>query len=90
MSFLLPLILLITFLQKFFNSLLLLSVLFIKNLIMKGSVPLGVLVGLIFSPLTLTSSNSALNCVFLGYSNMHKGFKCLDVAGGRVNVTPPS
>lgn len=26
-------------------------------------------------------------CVFLGYSNMHKGFKCLDVATGRVYIS---
>jgi hypothetical protein len=25
--------------------------------------------------------------VFLGYSNLHKGFKCLDVAGGRVYIS---
>jgi histone deacetylase 1/2 len=26
-------------------------------------------------------------CVFLGYSHMHKGFKCLDVASGRVYIS---
>jgi hypothetical protein len=26
-------------------------------------------------------------CVFLGYSNLHKGFKCLDVAAGRVYIS---
>jgi hypothetical protein len=26
-------------------------------------------------------------CVFLGYSNIHKGFKCLDVATGRVYIS---
>jgi hypothetical protein len=26
-------------------------------------------------------------CVFLGYSNLHKGFKCLDVAEGRVYIS---
>jgi hypothetical protein len=26
-------------------------------------------------------------CVFLGYSNLHKEFKCLDVAGGRVYIS---
>lgn len=26
-------------------------------------------------------------CVFLGYSNMHKGFKCLDLAEGRVCIS---
>jgi hypothetical protein len=26
-------------------------------------------------------------CVFLGYSHMHKGFKCLDVAAGRVYIS---
>jgi hypothetical protein len=25
--------------------------------------------------------------VFLGYNNLHKGFKCLDVAGGRVYIS---
>jgi hypothetical protein len=25
-------------------------------------------------------------CVFLGYSNLHKGYKCLDVASGRVYI----
>jgi hypothetical protein len=26
-------------------------------------------------------------CVFYGYSNMHKGFKCLDVATGQINIS---
>jgi hypothetical protein len=26
-------------------------------------------------------------CVFLGYINMHKGFKCIDVAGGRAYIS---
>jgi hypothetical protein len=26
-------------------------------------------------------------CVFLGYSNLHKGFKCLDIAAGRVYIS---
>jgi hypothetical protein len=26
-------------------------------------------------------------CVFLGYNNLHKGFKCLDVAAGRVYIS---
>jgi hypothetical protein len=26
-------------------------------------------------------------CVFLGYSNLHKGFKCLDVAEGRIYIS---
>jgi histone deacetylase 1/2 len=26
-------------------------------------------------------------CVFLGYSNMHKGFKCLEISSGRVYVS---
>jgi hypothetical protein len=26
-------------------------------------------------------------CIFLGYSNLHKGFKCLDVAEGRVYIS---
>jgi hypothetical protein len=26
-------------------------------------------------------------CVFLGYCNMHKGFKCLDVVEGRVYIS---
>lgn len=26
-------------------------------------------------------------CVFLGYSNLHKGFKCLDVSSGRVYIS---
>ena len=26
-------------------------------------------------------------CVFLGYNNLHKGFKCLDVAVGRVYIS---
>jgi histone deacetylase 1/2 len=26
-------------------------------------------------------------CVFLGYSHMHKGFKCLDVSSGRVYIS---
>jgi histone deacetylase 1/2 len=26
------------------------------------------------------------HCVFLGYSNLHKGFKCLDIASGRVYI----
>jgi hypothetical protein len=27
------------------------------------------------------------HCVFLGYSNMHKGFKCLDISKGHVYVS---
>ena len=26
-------------------------------------------------------------CVFLGYSNLHKGFKCLDVSSGRIYIS---
>jgi histone deacetylase 1/2 len=26
-------------------------------------------------------------CVFLGYSNMHKGYKCLDVSTGRIYIS---
>lgn len=26
-------------------------------------------------------------CVFLGYSNLHKGYKCLDIASGRVYIS---
>jgi histone deacetylase 1/2 len=26
-------------------------------------------------------------CVFLGYSNMHKGFKCLDISTGRIYIS---
>jgi hypothetical protein len=26
-------------------------------------------------------------CVFLGYSNMHKGFKCLDISKGHVYIS---
>jgi hypothetical protein len=26
-------------------------------------------------------------CVFLGYSNLHKGFKCLDVSKGRIYIS---
>jgi hypothetical protein len=26
-------------------------------------------------------------CVFLGYNNMHKGFKCLDVSKGRIYIS---
>jgi hypothetical protein len=26
-------------------------------------------------------------CVFLGYNNMHKGFKCLDLAKGRIYIS---
>jgi hypothetical protein len=26
-------------------------------------------------------------CVFLGYSNMHKGFKCLDISSGRIYIS---
>jgi hypothetical protein len=29
----------------------------------------------------------SLRCVFLGYSNMHKGFKCLDPATGRIYIS---
>jgi histone deacetylase 1/2 len=27
-------------------------------------------------------------CAFLGYSNMHKGYKCLDISSGRVYISP--
>jgi hypothetical protein len=26
-------------------------------------------------------------CVFVGYSNLHKGYKCLDVANGRIYIS---
>jgi hypothetical protein len=26
-------------------------------------------------------------CVFLGYSNLHKGFKCLDISSGRIYIS---
>lgn len=26
-------------------------------------------------------------CAFLGYSNMHKGFKCLDISTGRIYIS---
>ena len=26
-------------------------------------------------------------CVFVGYSNLHKGFKCLDVSSGRIYIS---
>jgi hypothetical protein len=28
-----------------------------------------------------------IHCIFLGYNNMHKGFKCLDVATGRIYIS---
>jgi hypothetical protein len=28
-----------------------------------------------------------MRCVFLGYSNMHKGFKCLDISLGRIYIS---
>jgi hypothetical protein len=37
----------------------------------------------IFHKLQLRSTH----CVFLGYSNMHKGFKCLDVTTGRIYIS---
>jgi hypothetical protein len=29
----------------------------------------------------------SIRCVFLGYSNMHKGFKCLDISTGRLYIS---
>ena len=29
----------------------------------------------------------SIRCVFLGYSNMHKGFKCLDISKGRIYIS---
>jgi hypothetical protein len=29
----------------------------------------------------------SIKCVFLGYSNMHKGFKCLDVSKGHIYIS---
>jgi hypothetical protein len=26
-------------------------------------------------------------CVFLGYSDMHKGFKCLEISSGRIHIS---
>jgi hypothetical protein len=48
---------------------------------------LGVLVSLICAPTTLTNSSFAPFTVFLGYSNMHKGFKCLDISTGRIYIS---
>jgi hypothetical protein len=28
----------------------------------------------------------SLRCAFLGYNNLHKGYKCLDIATGRVYI----
>jgi hypothetical protein len=59
-----------------------------KNLTIVACVVLDVHVGPISSHLTLTNSNSGPNNVFfLGYSNMHKGFKCLNDAAGRVYIS---
>jgi hypothetical protein len=32
-------------------------------------------------------SFSSKRCAFLGYSNMHKGFKCPDIATGRIHIS---
>jgi hypothetical protein len=29
----------------------------------------------------------SLHCAFLGYSNLHKGYKCLDISTGRVYIS---
>jgi hypothetical protein len=58
-----------------------------KNLTIVACILLDVHAGPIFDHLTLTNSNSGPNNVFLGCSSMHKGFKCLDVAAGRVYIS---
>jgi hypothetical protein len=55
---------------------------------MSACAPLDALVGLTFDPSTHTNYNSAPNSVFfLGYNNLHKGFKYLDVVEGRVYIS---
>jgi hypothetical protein len=36
---------------------------------------------------THTLQLRSTRCVFLGYSNVHKGFKCLDIYSGRVYIS---
>lgn len=38
-------------------------------------------------PYTIKLSFRSIRCVFLGYSSMHKGFKCLDPSTGRVYIS---
>jgi hypothetical protein len=48
---------------------------------------LAVLVGQIFDPTTNENLLFALHGVFLGYSPLHKGVKCLDVSSGRIYIS---
>jgi hypothetical protein len=66
---------------------LLLNDCFMRNQIIVGCEPLVVVVGLIFDPSTHKLQFRLKQCVFLGYSNLHKCFKCLDVAVGRVYIS---
>jgi hypothetical protein len=47
---------------------------------------LGAHAGLIFVPTIKKLEFRSKECVFLEYSNMHKGFKCLDVSIGRIYI----
>jgi hypothetical protein len=48
---------------------------------------LAMLVGLICSHIIITNFKCAPLGVFLGYSNMHKVFNCLDVSKGRIYIS---
>lgn len=39
------------------------------------------------SALQQTQTSRSKQCAFLGYSNIHKGFKCLDISTGRVYIS---
>ena len=59
-----------------------------KNLIILLSESLGAPAGLTYAHTIHTSSSFALNnALFWGYSNLHKGFKCLDISTGRVYIS---
>jgi hypothetical protein len=84
--FSLPHISLIACLLGLLTTSVLLSVFLKPHLTTLFSKFLGVCVGL--SPYTKHKlSFQSKECVFLGYSALHKGYKCIDVDSGRVYIS---
>lgn len=80
-------ILLIELLVDYLIILLLWNDFMVMHLIVDSFEFLVVHVGQTCAHIMIKSYNFTPNSVFLGYSNMHKGFKCLDISTGRVYIS---